>query len=501
MQNRTVTLAVVIGLLVGAAGVGVLVVADDDGPTSVDAGLPKLPIGAYGERTAAAAASMLAGPVEWRVRGQLPDLPDDATAYRVEPPSEAAKQRLLTALGDVPVGVQPDGSWNAPADNTGVADCAPSSPEATPDTPVSCANAASAVAIACDPNGTCPEPVPPTTPADLPSREEAQRIALGTLEAAGIDTTGNVEIFGPGDAWEVSAEPRLGGRRVFGLSNNLSIGSKGAVVRGGGLLLATTELGEYPLVSTTKGLERLEAQWGGGPGVLRGGAEPAIAVAPGEPYPDTRPVVRTITGVTLGLQPSFGARTQYLVPAFLFETDDGGVVPVPAVVDALLEQPGTPEPVPAPGPPGQIEPAPPSDGGGSGGSTGSSEACSGASSSSVSSGGETNEPMKLEVCARPSRAKVGETVTFTMTASDPDAAIDTNGCQQPLAGYGDEGEGTVQCMALCRREDFPPEATTLTKTFTHAYAEPGTYTARFSVGSCAPKASQASVELQITVRG
>lgn len=497
MQNRTVTLAVVIGLLVGAAGVGLLVVTDDDGSTSVDTGLPKLPIGAYGERTAAAADSMLAGPVEWRVRGQLPTLPDEATAYRVDPPSEAAKQRLLTALGDVPAAIQPDGAWNAPADNTGVADCAPSSPDGAPDAPVSCDNASSSVAVACDPSGKCPEPVPPTPPADLPGREEAQRIALRTLEAAGIDTTGNVEVSGPGDAWEVSAEPRLGGRRVFGVSNNLSIGSKGALIRGGGLLLATTEVGEYPLVSTAKALERLKAQWGTGPSVLRGGAEPAIAVAPGEPVPDPQPVVRTITGVTLGLQPSFGAASQYLVPAFLFETDDGGVVPVPAVVDALLEQPGTPEPAPEPGRPGQVEPAPPTGGGG----RGSSEACSGASSSSVSSGGETNEPMKLEVCARPSRAAVGETVTFTMTASDPDAAIDTNGCQQPLADYGDEGEGTVQCMSLCRRDDFPPAATTLTKTFTHAYAKPGTYTARFSVGSCAPKASQASVELQVTVRG
>ena len=235
--------------------------------------------------------------------------------------------------------------------------------------------------------------------------------------------------------------------------------------------------------------------------MLRGGAEPAIAVAPGEPYPDTRPVVRTITGVTLGLQPSFGATTQYLVPAFLFETEDGGVVPVPAVIDALLEQPGTPEPAPEPGPPGQIEPAPPSDGGGSGGSTGSSEACSGSSSGSVSSGGETNQPMKLEVCASPARVPVNEPVTFTMTASDPDAAIDTSGCQQPRASYGDEGEETVQCMSLCQRESFPPEATTLTRPFTHTYATPGTYTARFSVGSCAPKASQAQVELQITVVG
>jgi hypothetical protein len=282
------------------------------------------------------------------------------------------------------------------------------------------------------------------------------------------------------------------------------VGPKGTILRGGGQLIAADAIGEYPLVTTAKGLERLKAQ--GTPGVLRGGPEPAIAYDAGAPVPDRRPIVRTITGVTLGLQPTFGQTEAYLAPIFLFETDDGGITPVPAVVDELLEQPGgggepKPEPVPEPG---QIEPSPPSDGGssggGSGGSTGSSESCVGAASGS-SAGGDPNQPLALEVCASPSNPKPGETVTFTLKASDPDAAIDADGCQQPRAAYGDEQDGAVSCLSLCQKDNPTPESTTLGRTFTHAYAKPGTYTATFTADSCAPKASHGEVKLQINVRG
>jgi hypothetical protein len=530
MRNRIVLLAVVIGLLVGAAGVGLLVVTDEDDGTSVAADLPKLPIGAFaGERAMAAGAAtdmMLAMPVEWRVRGELPNLDDHATAYRVgQRTSEATVAKLAAALGitakpsatrdgwTVAQGDQRlfvgNGSWNYGAD----ANCAPGDGR-EPDMAVSCASGSvSSVVAPCPPDAKCQAPTPPSPPADLPSKEEAQRIALRTFDAAGIDATGHVETFGPGDGWEVMAEPKIDGRRVFGAGNNLSVGPKGVILRGGGQLIDASAIGDYPLVTTTKGFERLKEQWGSGPVPMRGGAEPAIAIAPGEPAPDggpvpepQQPVVRTITGVTVGLQPTFGRDTSYLAPVFLFETDDGGVVPVPAVVDELLQQPGgggVPEPAPAPvpgGPPQQVDPAPPSAGGGSSGSTGSSEACAGSASGS-SAGGDPNQPMAVEVCASPSNPRVGETVTFSLKASDPDAAIDTDGCSQPRAAYGDEQDKSVSCMSICQKDNPSPESTTLAKRFTHAYAKPGPYKAVFTVGSCAPKASTGTVAVEITVRG
>ena len=509
MRNRIVLLAVVIGLLVGVAGIGLLVVTDEDDGTSVAADLPKLPIGAFGERAMAAADSMLAGPVEWRVRGELPDLDDHATAYELRPPSAAAKERLLAAFpDDLSVRVAPDGSWNGPAYD--LDDCTVTTREGPPDAPVACSSASSgvAIAVACAPDQPCQPPPPPV---DLPSESEAKEIALRTLERAGIDTSGSVQVHGPADGWNITVEPRLDGRRVVGLGTNVQIGSKGKITAAGGRVFTSDAIGDYHLVTTAKGFERLKDQWGPGPGVLRGGPDPAIAIAPGEPVPDDRmpeppqPIVRTITGVTLGLQLMFGGDSGYLVPVFLFETDDeGGPIPVLAVVDELLQQPGgggTPEPapVPVPGEPGQVDPAPPSDGGGTGGSTGSSEACVGSASGS-SVGGDPNQPLAIEVCASPSNPKVGETVTFYLKASDPDAAIDANGCQQPKAAFGDETEGSVSCLSLCQKENPPPESTTLGRTFTHAYAKPGTYTAVLTADSCAPKASHGQVELQITVR-
>ncbi|MEY2566185.1 MAG: hypothetical protein QOE35_714 [Actinomycetota bacterium] len=512
MRNRIVLLGVVVGLLVGAAGVALLVVTDDNGSTSVSANLPKLPAGAYGERTAAAADMMPVRPVEWRVKGELPSLPDRATAYRSSANVTAdAVTELARALG---VGGTPQfqgGTWTVGAAerrlqvtafgwNLGSgSDCMPPV-DVPPDMAVSCA-ASSGVAVApCPPGGLCPYQPPPTTPPDLPSKDEARRIALRVLDNAGIDTSGNVEVSGPGDAWEVSAEPRIDGRRLIGGASNLSIGPKGAIIRGGGMLPPSEALGDYPLVSTAKGVERLKSQ--SFPVPMRGGPEPAIAVDGGAPVQDTSPVVRTITGATLGLQSVPGPQGAFAVPVFLFAVDDGSVVPVPAVVDALLEQPGGgPEPAPVPkpgGPPQEVPPSPGTGGGNSGGSN--SQACAGTSSAASANGsGNDNQPLTLEVCASPSHPKVGETVTFSLKASDPDAAMDADGCQQPTAGFGDEADQSVRCMSICSRESFPPQATAVGRTFTHAYAKPGTYTATFTADSCAPKASHGEATLEIVV--
>jgi hypothetical protein len=312
-----------------------------------------------------------------------------------------------------------------------------------------------------------------------------------------------VEVTGPVGGWTVSTEPRVGSVRAYQWVTLLQIGPKGRVISGYGQLGQPTALGDYPLVTVAKGLERLKAR--PFPMPLMGAAEARTGIGPGQPVPvpdNTTPVVRTITRVTLGLQSADSPRDAFLVPVFLFETDDGATVAVPAVIDALLEQPDTgpgPGPVPVPGgPPQQVPPAPPRGGGGT--STGNSQSCAGSSSAS-SAGGESNQPLSLEVCASPINPKPGETVTFSLKASDPDAAIDADGCQQPTAGFGDQADQSVHCMSICSRDTFPPEASTLGRTFTHAYAKPGTYTATFTADSCAPKASHGEVQVQITVRG
>ena len=517
MKNRTVVLALVIGLLVGAAGVVLLVVTEDDGGTALDAGLPKLPSALGGDRTSAAADMSMPAPVTYQVRGELPDLPDHARAYRTAGGVEqAAVRRLAGALGlsgevtrardgwqvvdgdqRLVVGTSSAGAWSfGPAE-----ECVErlERGDAGPDGAASCT--VSSPVQKCAPDGTCEEPPRRT---DLPSQEDARRIAVDALDEGGIDTSGSVQVLQAFDAWEVLTERRIDGRPTHGLSTHLSVGPQGELIRGGGLLGTMEEVGDYPLVDVQAGVERLRAQAVPHP-MLSGGREPAIAIAPVPPDGGGPggPTVRTITDAELGLMPVYVDERTWLEPAFLFELDDKDTIAVPAVVDALLEAPFGPAPKPAPGPPDRVDPAPPSDGGGSGGSDGSggSQTCAGSAAASSSSAEGDNQALTVEVCATPSRVAVGETVTFSFKAHDPDAAIDADGCQQPRAAYGDEGEGTAQCLALCSRDTYPPEATTLAKTFTHAYARPGTYTATFTVGSCAPKASSGQVEVQITVSG
>jgi plastocyanin len=133
--------------------------------------------------------------------------------------------------------------------------------------------------------------------------------------------------------------------------------------------------------------------------------------------------------------------------------------------------------------------------------TTNSQACASVAKATGDASGE-NQALLVEVCARPSTVRPGQAVTFSLQAQDPDAAIDTSGCQQPLARFGDEDDGgAVRCESICVREDYPPEAATFGHTYTHTYATPGTYTASFAIGSCAPHASSGTAEVRITVSG
>lgn len=517
MHNRIVTLAIVIGLLVGAAGVGLLIVTDDDEGTALDAGLPKLPAALSVER-AMAADAMLAAEVTYQVRGKLPDLAREAAAYRTAGGvDDEDVERLARGLGldgrverakggwqvvdddlRLVVGTGSGSPWTlGPAEECGEVDL--SSPDGVTS---SCAVASRP---ACPPDQPCPEPTKPT----LPPESVARTTALDALEKAGIDTSGSVQVFDAFDAWEVMTERRVDGARTNGLASQLSVGPSTELLRGGGLLGELEKVGDYPLVTVTEGVERLRNLSSPRPMLRLGAAEPAMdtMVAPVPPdggAPPT-PVVRTVTDAELGLMPVYVDDRTWLEPAFLFELDDKETVAVPAVVEELLERPGgdwapypgaEPAPAPEPGPPGQIEPAPPT-----GGGSGSSQSCSGSAAASSSNADQDNQPLVIEVCASPSQPAVGQTVTFDFKAQDPDAAIDAEGCQQPRAAYGDEGDGTAQCLSLCQKDNPSPESMTLGRTFTHAYAKPGTYKATFTVGSCAPKASSGMVTLEVVVRG
>jgi hypothetical protein len=495
MQSRSVLFAVVLGLVVGAAGVGLLVATDDD-DTSVAAGLPRLPLGPGADRALAAGDP---SPVTYRVDGDLPDLARKAKAYRTDGAVTAvAVRRLADGLGFVGRVEETKDGWQVVdgerrlfvASGAAAAWSLGPAEECGPESGVDCA-VSSIPVPACPPDRTCKTP-PPPPPLDLPSRAEARETALDAFEQAGVDTSGSVEVRNGRDAWDVITERRVDGARTHGYASSLSVGPKGALIRGGGLLGRLDEVGDYPLVSVEDGLKRLRR-----PSAVFGG-EKAMAmgpVIPGKRGEGPARLGRVITDVDLGLMPVYVTDRTWLEPAFLFRFDDKDTVAVPAVVDELLVGPDggwAPHPMPkrVPDDPGPPKPVPPIGGGGT---------CSGSAAASSSKADGENQALTVEVCASPTRVRVGETVTFRFKAHDPDAAIDTEGCQQPRAIYGDEGEGSVQCLALCSKDSPPPESMSVERTFTHAYTEPGTYKAMFTVGSCAPKASSGSVAVAITV--
>jgi len=104
----------------------------------------------------------------------------------------------------------------------------------------------------------------------------------------------------------------------------------------------------------------------------------------------------------------------------------------------------------------------------------------------------------------PAHPVAGQTVTFSVSASDPDAPIDPGGCGTHHA-FGDERYGTT-CSPSCAAPDpsatYQPVAGRLDETFTHAYVAPGTYTAVFdyhSGGECTGNPYSSSGEARISV--
>ena len=348
--------------------------------------------------------------------------------------------------------------------------------------------------------GPRPMPEPPKPAADLPSREEAERIGRGVFERLGV-ATDTFRLEGGEYSWQAFVSPPVGGLPVVGLEQVVSIGSKGTVQGGNGSLLAPKRIGDYPLAGVEAGLARLRA--GGGVGAM---PMPDIAVGAPEPYcPDTAdcpappsssgPVTVTITGVHLGLQHVADA----LVPVYVFETKDRGELAVPAVTDRWLEETN-----PTRG--GDDGPLPDD-----GMSTGSCAAAVSGQGSAV--GGEVaeapNAPLVVEVCVEPAKAKVGQEVTFTVTVKDPDAEIYDEVCAGPLVDFGDqEHVMRTMCGHVCdvdkdRVTITERKAGELTRTFTHAYAKPGTYTARFAYRSepCSKWSSKGETTTTVHVVG
>ena len=400
-------------LVMGACGAG-----DERGVGAGDR--PKLPVASgtrAGDTAAATAESMLypARQVTYRLAAGTKAPATSAPAYRLErgDVDEAAARRLASAFGlggavargeggsfvvrDGPAQLQVEGggvpAWNFVHDADG--------------------SVSSGVAVACAPDGSCPEPPPPPTVPGLPSPAEAEAKARTLLERAGVDVDGAaVEAQEErGRSRTVVFTPTVDGRPVVGLATAVTFGERGRVDYANGYLGRFEHVGDYPLVTMDEAVERLRSGFGAGPRALAtdlpagaeadsgggssagsagssGGAdavppqpptreppsdpsEPPVTIepVPAEPPVTEPPEVVEITGAEVVLMlayPTCPDDPAYLVPAFAFEPDRAGTVV--AVQDDELagptvggDAPGvpdcpgvTPEPVPL----GRPEPAP-----------------------------------------------------------------------------------------------------------------------------------------------
>jgi hypothetical protein len=326
-------------------------------------------------------------PANWKVRGTLPQLPDRARAWKLG--SEPGGGRLAALAGALALGGQPkqdpagwtvtDGDRSLRVNRLGglpftyshgavaVGACGPWSPRTPAAGGVQClADARTAKTPAATKPGA-PAARPPVAvpgrlirplprPADLPSRQEAERIARDLVTKAGLALDGATVRVTDGYAAQVVAiSPAVGGLPTHGLAWTVGVGPKGRVQYASGWLATPEPADTYPLIGVAAGLERLRRQPAFWPPLLRPAAKGAIVEKPCPP--DTRlpclgkpPAKRTITvtGVRLGLQLAPGvakanrpAGTAYLLPAYLFDVEGGfgEVRSVIAVQDRYLAPP------------------------------------------------------------------------------------------------------------------------------------------------------------------
>jgi hypothetical protein len=324
-------------------------------------------------------------PANWRVRGTLPELPDRARAWKLG--SEPAAGRLAALAGTLGLGTEvkldpagwtvTEGGRSLRVNRLGglpfsysfgaiaVGGCGPWSPRTPAGGGVQCLAADTPTT---KPGAPATKPAKPPVavpgrlirpmprPADLPSRQDAERIARDLATKAGLALDGAAVTVTDGYAARVvTISPAVGGLPTHGFAWTVGVGPKGRVQYASGWLATPEPADTYPLIGVTAGLERLRRQPAYWPPLLRPAAKGAIVERPCPP--DTRvpcldkpPAKRTITvtGVRLGLQLAPGvpkasrpAGTSYLLPAYLFDVEGGfgEVRSVIAVQDRYLAPP------------------------------------------------------------------------------------------------------------------------------------------------------------------
>jgi len=119
----------------------------------------------------------------------------------------------------------------------------------------------------------------------------------------------------------------------------------------------------------------------------------------------------------------------------------------------------------------------------------------------------TNQPASVSVTVSPKSPTIGQTVTFTLHARDPDSNLDSTAtwCNDRGYTFGDGIES--RCAVACASRGYgrwdPPPArpSDVTLTLEHTYSKPGTYHSTFTISAepCGPRTSAASAVASVTI--
>jgi hypothetical protein len=292
--------------------------------------------------------------VTYQLRGNLPDLPDRARAWKLGTGLDGGRMAALAAAlglrgqpkqdqagwtvgdrgGTLRVNRLPGLPWSFGGVVTGTCMGGP-----WPATPagrrgIQCADAVSPGSARPVLPGRPIRPLP--RPADLPGRDQAERIARELATKAGLALDGATVKALDGDAARmVTVAPAVGGLPTSGFSWTVGVGPKGRIQYAAGWLATPQPADTYPLMTEAEGLARLRERPAWWPPVLRPNVADradlkALPCPPATRLPCTpRPLQKqtvTITGVRLGLQlaPAVArdnrpAEVAYLLPAYLFD--------------------------------------------------------------------------------------------------------------------------------------------------------------------------------------
>ena len=308
------------------------------------------------------------GGIVYKASAGLAKLDGSARAYKISAPDSKIVRELADAVGLSGVTADADGTFTSGDAQLNVTGSSWGYTRQSGDNTVS-----SGVAVACAPNADCPPP--PTTipqhPAGLRSQDEAKALAVKVAQSAGVDPANATIVVDDGiTEWIVRIDPRVDGVPTEGFTTTVTVGENNAIDFASGTVGRPVAADLYPLIGTSKAIERLNNGQGfvgirpltGAEGALTpltaaasassGGAaapapvpEPPVTAQPSVTDtipPPPPPQEITITGAeqVLLFAPSYDGSESWLVPGYRFTTSQGVGPTVLAIDDSFLTPPG-----------------------------------------------------------------------------------------------------------------------------------------------------------------